>query len=213
MRVDMKLHKNYDIDLLHLHLSGVSMGRMVVAALSGYVNGKTPHVFVPEYKSIDLRGVKRYINVGFEIKDPECIRFLKDQIRPGMRSSFLKTLVRRSLVFSPDWFCLKEDLSQVNKRLRAVDLSAYEDLVILTPERKRSVAERVLDPKGKYDHVIKPLSETKQAPSSSGVDIPLADNDPALTDGRPYDDEEDSPIIYASDAVSDDDLMDMFNNF
>lgn len=60
MRVEIKLYKNFDADLLSLHTGGISIPNLMNIALKGYVNNNIPRFYVTETRDFKFEGAKDF---------------------------------------------------------------------------------------------------------------------------------------------------------
>ena len=85
MRVELKLYKNYDADLISLNANGISVTMLMKKALEYYVRGQQITFVVPNAIPFTLKEKKRTYHLLFEIKDKTSVDFLRREIKEGWR--------------------------------------------------------------------------------------------------------------------------------
>ena len=133
MKVELKLYKNFDADLLSLHTAGISIGNLMRIALKGYVNNNIPYFYIPETKEFKFAGRKRFLHISFDINDKKSVAFLKTEIKNRQRSAFLKSLLR-SCFITPNlaiYYKNKNTIEKENVRIKNINTSNIKNLIIL----------------------------------------------------------------------------------
>lgn len=98
MKVEFKLYKTFDADLISLHDNGINICDLMKMSLQYFSTGKVLYYIVPKCLPYNMTGHKRYIHLAMEVTDKKSVEFLKTQIKPRQRSAFLKTIVRTGLI-------------------------------------------------------------------------------------------------------------------
>ena len=125
MRVELKLYKNYDADLISLNANGISVTMLMKKALEYYVRGQQITFVVPNAIPFTLKEKKRTYHLLFEIKDKTSVDFLRREIKEGWRTAFFKTLVRSCLLTPQIAVFLKNDttIKKETERIKLYCLS------------------------------------------------------------------------------------------
>lgn len=168
MKVELKLYKTFDADLISLNSNGISISALIKTALYNYARGEITRFYVPECKPFELDGRKRFIHIAANIDDTVSIDFLKHQLKPRQRAAFLRTLLRECLITQQLGAFLKNDawIAKETARAQKVDTSTMRNVVELKfEERKHDYISKILKPAGgaKTPSVatIKPDGESK----------------------------------------------------
>ena len=151
MKVELKLYKTFDADLISLNSNGISISALIKTALYSYARGEITRFYVPECKPFELDGRKRFIHIATNIDDPVSIDFLKHQLKPRQRAAFLRTLLRECLVTQQLGAFLKNDawIARETARMQKIDASTMKNAVELKfEERKHDYISKILKPAG-----------------------------------------------------------------
>lgn len=151
MKVELKLYKTFDADLISLNSNGISISALIKTALYNYARGEITRFYVPECKPFELDGRKRFIHIAANIDDTVSIDFLRHQLKPRQRAAFLRTLLRECLVTQQLGAFLKNDawIAKETARIQGIDVSAIENAVELKfEERKHDYISKILKPAG-----------------------------------------------------------------
>ena len=162
MRVELKLYKNYDADLISLNANGISVTMLMKKALEYYVRGQQITFVVPNAIPFTLKEKKRTYHLLFEIKDKQSVDFLKREIKEGWRTAFFKTLVRSCLLTPQIAVFLKNDttIKKETERIKLIRLEGLENVVLLEPKKsKRITIEDILKPKKKEPVKVEKLPD------------------------------------------------------
>ena len=162
MRVELKLYKNYDADLISLNANGISVTMLMKKALEYYVRGQQITFVVPNAIPFTLKEKKRTYHLLFEIKDKQSVDFLKREIKEGWRTAFFKTLVRSCLLTPQIAVFLKNDttIKKETERIKLIRLEGLENVVLLEPKKsKRITIDDILKPKKKEPVKVEKLPD------------------------------------------------------
>ena len=127
MKVEIKLYKTFDPELYALSAYGIKVTSLIKTALKHYVRGEYVHFHIPRSLVYDFDMKKRTVHLAMEITDEQSIKFLRNEIKPRLRSAFLKALIRGSFT-TPQLgvFFKNEGLNKEDTRL--IKMSEFEDL-------------------------------------------------------------------------------------
>ena len=162
MRVELKLYKNYDADLISLNANGISVTMLMKKALEYYVRGQQITFVVPNAIPFTLKEKKRTYHLLFEIKDKQSVDFLKREIKEGWRTAFFKTLVRSCLLTPQIAVFFKNDtaIKKETERIKLIRLDGLENVVLLEPKKsKRITIDDILKPKKKEPVKVEKLPD------------------------------------------------------
>ena len=162
MRVELKLYKNYDADLISLNANGISVTMLMKKALEYYVRGQQITFVVPNAIPFTLKEKKRTYHLLFEIKDKQSVDFLRREIKEGWRTAFFKTLVRSCLLTPQIAVFLKNDttIKKETERIKFIRLEGLENVVLLEPKKsKRITIDDILKPKKKEPVKVEKLPD------------------------------------------------------
>lgn len=208
MRVELKLYKNYDADLISLNANGISVTMLMKKALEYYVRGQQITFVVPNAISFTLKEKKRTYHLLFEIKDKPSVDFLRREIKEGWRTAFFKTLVRSCLLTPQIAVFLKNDttIKKETERIKLIRLEGLENVVLLEPKKsKRITIDDILKPKKKEPVKVEKLpdysTEDKDEVKPLVVEKPVAQKDETVVSVAPVKTAEES-----SDVISEDDI-------
>ena len=208
MRVELKLYKNYDADLISLNANGISVTMLMKKALEYYVRGQQITFVVPNAIPFTLKEKKRTYHLLFEIKDKPSVDFLRREIKEGWRTAFFKTLVRSYLLTPHIAVFLKNDttIKKETERIKLIRLEGLENVVLLEPKKgKRITIDDILKPKKKEPVKVEKLpdysTEDKDEVKPLVVEKPVAQKDETVVSVAPVKATEES-----SDVISEDDI-------
>ena len=209
MRVELKLYKNYDADLISLNANGISVTMLMKKALEYYVRGQQITFVVPNAIPFTLKEKKRTYHLLFEIKDKPSVDFLRREIKEGWRTAFFKTLVRSCLLTPQIAVFLKNDttIKKETERIKLIRLEGLENVVLLEPKKsKRITIDDILKPKKKEPVRVEKLpdygTEDKDEVKPLVVEKPpVVQKDETVVLVAPVKVTEES-----SDAISEDDI-------
>lgn len=168
MKVDIKLYKTFDADLISLNANGISISAMIKVALYRFSRGQTARFYIPECKPFNLTGLKRQIHVVTAIEDEESIKFLKNEIKPRERSAFIRTLLRECLMTQQLGAYLKNPgmIQKETARFQALNLESYDNVYVLSFEkRKHDYASEILLPAGEKPKKIRKKEKAIKEPA------------------------------------------------
>lgn len=207
MRVELKLYKNYDADLISLNANGISVTMLMKKALEYYVRGQQITFVVPNAIPFTLKEKKRTYHLLFEIKDKPSVDFLKKEIKEGWRTAFFKTLVRSCLLTPQIAVFLRSDttIKKETERIKLIRLEGLENVVLLEPKKnKRITIDDILKPKKKAPVRVEELpdysTEDRNEAKQPVVEKPIAKQDAAVVQVAP------AKAAETSDVISEDDI-------
>ena len=209
MRVELKLYKNYDADLISLNANGISVTMLMKKALEYYVRGQQITFVVPNAIPFTLKEKKRTYHLLFEIKDKQSVDFLKREIKEGWRTAFFKTLVRSCLLTPQIAVFLKNDttIKKETERIKLIRLEGLENVVLLEPKKnKRITIEDILKPKKKEPVKVEKLPDYSTEDKAEVKPLviekpPIVQKDETVAPVAPVKAAEES-----SDVISEDDI-------
>lgn len=209
MRVELKLYKNYDADLISLNANGISVTMLMKKALEYYVRGQQITFVVPNAIPFTLKEKKRTYHLLFEIKDKTSVDFLRREIKEGWRTAFFKTLVRSCLLTPQIAVFLKNDttIKKETERIKLIHLEGLENVVLLEPKKsKRITIDDILKPKKREPVKVEKLpdysAEDKDEVKPSVIEKPpVVQKDETIVPVAPVKTAEES-----SDVISEDDI-------
>ena len=209
MRVELKLYKNYDADLISLNANGISVTMLMKKALEYYVRGQQITFVVPNAIPFTLKEKKRTYHLLFEIKDKQSVDFLKREIKEGWRTAFFKTLVRSYLLTPQIAVFLKNDITikKETERIKLIRLEGLENVVLLEPKKsKRITIDDILKPKKREPVKVEKLPDYSTEDKTEVKPLvvekpPVVQKDEAVVSVAPVKEAEES-----SDVISEDDI-------
>lgn len=176
MKVEFKLYKTFDADLISLHDNGIDIREMMKLSLAYFSKGKVLHFIVPECRPYNMIGHKRFIHLATNVTDEESIKFLKTQIKPRQRSAFLKAIVRAGIVSPQVGPYLKHSarIDEENNRLKELmdtEPEYLENFTILEFEenfvrRSRKAKDYLKSSDGEDVGILLPEDDDKPSNSS-----------------------------------------------
>ncbi len=97
MKVEIRIYKRYDTDLVALVDNGYPVGEMMRAAVTGYANGQPVYFQLDEVLFFDMNR-KNNVRLRFDVPktDAKTIHLLQN-IKHGYRNSFCKMVLRDAL--------------------------------------------------------------------------------------------------------------------
>lgn len=154
MKVEIKIYKTFDPDLYALSAYGIRLTSLIKTALKYYVRGEYVHFHIPKSLTYDFSMKRRSIHLAMDITDPESVKFLKENVKPRLRTAFLKALIRGSFT-TPQLgvFFRNEALNKTDTRM--IKLADVEDLVnleILTVSQKPRKEYELISKENKKAH-------------------------------------------------------------
>lgn len=209
MRVELKLYKNYDADLISLNANGISVTTLMKKALEYYVRGQQITFVVPNAIPFTLKEKKRTYHLLFEIKDKQSIDFLRREIKEGWRTAFFKTLVRSCLLTPQIAVFLKNDttIKKETERIKLIRLEGLENVVLLEPKKsKRITIDDILKTKKKEPVKVEKLPDYSTEDKDEAKPLvvenpPIVQKDETVVPVTPVKVAEES-----SDVISEDDI-------
>ena len=127
MKVEIKIYKIFDPDLYAMSAYGIKITNLMKEALEHYVRGEYVHFHVPKSLTYDFSLKKRSVHLAMDITDPESIAFLKKNIKPRYRTTFLKSLLRGSFS-TPQLGAFLSNETANKKDTRMIKLTDFENL-------------------------------------------------------------------------------------
>lgn len=208
MRVELKLYKNYDADLISLNANGISVTTLMKKALEYYVRGQQITFVVPNAIPFILKEKKRTYHLLFEIKDKPSVDFLKREIKEGWRTAFFKTLVRSCLLTPQIAVFLRNDttIKKETERIKLIRLEGLENVVLLEPKKnKRITIDDILKPKKKAPVRVEKLpdysTEDKDEAKQPVAEKPVVKQETTVVPVAPVKAAEET-----NDVISEDDI-------
>ena len=128
MRIEIRIYKRHDLDLMHIHDLNISLAALFKHSLTNYAHGREVRYFLPYIENYSPSDKKSF-HLRFNITDPETLIFLNN-IKPMQRNSFCKTLLRNSLV-RQDMSAFLKDISMEQNFIDQIQLDS--NVLILTP--------------------------------------------------------------------------------
>lgn len=177
MKVEFKLYKTFDADLISLHDNGIDIREMMKLSLAYFSKGKVLYFVVPECRPYNMIGHKRFIHLAMNVTDEESVKFLKTQIKPRQRSAFLKSIVRAGIVSPQVGPYLKHSarINEENNRLKELidaEPEYLENFTILEFEenfvrRSRKAKDYLKSSDGEDIGILLPEDEDDDEPLDS----------------------------------------------
>ena len=135
LRLSLKLYSTFHTDLLALKECDVAFTSLVKLALYYRVRGRKLNIFVPECREYRYRYKRAFIKEVITIDDEVTILFLTTMIREKRRMAFVRSVLYEALVSPPcgEFFNDSRLISLESERLRGIDLSGYNDVLICRP--------------------------------------------------------------------------------
>lgn len=131
MRVEMRVYRQFDLDLYALGASGYSLSQLLSTTVSSFANGRPVYILMDELNDFSLGGKTAYMHFCFIIdnRDTAAVNLLKSAA-PRMRTSLCKMILRNALG-QQDLRCFFPDFPEID-RLMAVD--ANKRLLMSRPD-------------------------------------------------------------------------------
>lgn len=207
MRVELKLYKNYDADLISLNANGISVTMLMKKALEYYVRGQQITLVVPNAIPFTLKEKKRTYHLLFEIKDKPSVDFLKREIKEGWRTAFFKTLVRSCLLTPQIAVFLRNDttIKKETERIKLIRLEGLENVVLLEPKKsKRITIDDILKPKKKAPVRVEKLPDynTEDKAKQPVIEKPVVKQEPAVVQVAPVKAAEETREVISEDDIA-----------
>lgn len=98
MRVEMRVYRQFDLDLYAIAAAGYSLSQMLETTVTAFANGRPVYILMDEKNNYVPGGKSAYIHFCFNVdnKDLVTVNLLKS-VAPRMRTSFCKMVLRNSL--------------------------------------------------------------------------------------------------------------------
>lgn len=143
MYVELRMYKRHDADLIMLKGQGVSIHKLLLAALDNYVQGVRIKYRIPKPESMDPNHVQT-IRYHVNVRNPEAEKLLKS-IRRGYRNQFCKMLLRDALEAEPMAIFMAKNMHVENETQRLETSSMISPLRTtdfkMGGRKQRTVAE------------------------------------------------------------------------
>ncbi len=98
MKVEIRLYKQHDADLIALAANGYQIASMMRDAICGYANGNPVHFYIDEPINADFNVLKTF-RTRFNIpQNEEKALYLLQGIKHGFRNAFCKVILRDALI-------------------------------------------------------------------------------------------------------------------
>lgn len=137
MIIYYKIYKDCDTDLYSIHLSGISVSALIKLALAYRAREKRLHILIPQClpRKNGVDKLSRCIKLSFHVSDPETVAFLKNGVREGYRTRYLKILLRQSLACQAAGACLVPgpQIEIENRLVGEIKTDELDDLLVIEP--------------------------------------------------------------------------------
>lgn len=98
MKVDVRIYRRFDMDLVALQDAGYPLSAMIKEAVCGYANNTPVHYYIDEYHDFNICDKKGF-HLKFSIPDTDTRTcYLLKHIKYGYRTTFCKMVFRNALV-------------------------------------------------------------------------------------------------------------------
>ena len=185
MKVEMRLYKTFDADLISLNSNGISISSLMKRALEYYVKGQLLNFYVPECMPYNLDGKHRSIHIVFSVSDPASVQFLRNEIKDRQRAAFFKALVRGCIMYPTLGVYLRhsDTIAEETRKIKEMDLDNVENLDVLsfTGKKRHRTAYEILKPAGapKQEPVERKERRTDMERFGDVADLAYIDGKPA----------------------------------
>lgn len=145
MRIDIRLYKRFDTDLVALCDAGYPLSKMLKDSVTAFAYGAPLHYLVDVPLRFDVEG-KSTVHYAFTIsdKDTKTCMVLKS-IQKGYRNSFCKMILRNAMVNQNVgcYFANDRYIPLVEQQIQKIDRNAYENLIPLSTLTRKNVQEEI----------------------------------------------------------------------
>lgn len=168
MRVEMRVYRQFDLDLFALASAGYSLSQLSETAVTSFANGNPVYFYMDEITDFHLGDKTSFIHFGFYVdnNDSATINLLRS-VAPRMRTSFCKMILRNALG-QQNLHCFFPNYPEVD-RLMAIDynkrmLASRPDTIPMSRFRvQRNIKDMGV---AKVDMAVKNTSRKRQMRSS-----------------------------------------------
>lgn len=131
MRVEMRVYRQFDLDLYAIGASGYSLSKLLATTVSSFANGNPVYILMDELNNFSLGDKTSYLHFCFIVdnRDLATINLMKSAA-PRMRTSLCKMILRNALG-QQDLRCFFPDFPEID-RLMAID--ANKRLLMSRPD-------------------------------------------------------------------------------
>ena len=135
LRISLKLYSTFHTDLLVLKECDAAFTSIVKLALYYRVRGRKLNIFIPECRAYRYRYQRAFTKEVITIDDEVTILFLTTMIREKRRMAFVRNVLYDSLICPPcgEFFKDSRLISLESQRLRSIELSGYNDVIVCRP--------------------------------------------------------------------------------
>lgn len=143
MKIEIRIYKRYDMDLVSLSDAGYPLATMLKEAVCGYANGQPVHFFIDEYTPFDLNDKKSF-RTRFTVPDDDVNTiYLLTHIKHTWRNSFCKAVLRNALVQqSLTGFFSDENLVRLHQtNLLSKNINALQNVVSCSSIRENRIVQ------------------------------------------------------------------------
>lgn len=135
LRISLKLYSTFHTDLLVLKECDAAFTSIVKLALYYRVRGRKLNIYIPECRAYRYRYQRAFTKEVITIDDEVTILFLTKMIREKRRMAFVRSVLYDALIYPPcgEYFKDSRLISLESQRLRSIDLSGYNDVIVCRP--------------------------------------------------------------------------------
>lgn len=207
LKIHLRLYKRYDIDLLALYGLGISIGEIAKEALIAYANGKEYKVYISPSPSHEFKDPDRF-RLTFHVNDPAVEKLLR-QIRKTYRNTFIKCLIRESLIRQNLGIFMesKAYAEAEAERVREYDLTEHpQTLVKEAKEQSRhdQLLKRRMEKETLENEEVKPKGKKPRTASAPQKQTPP----PAMPSKNPKPEPETDPWLALNNEAQDREAQD-----
>lgn len=131
MRVEMRVYRQFDLDLYALAAAGYSLSRLFETAVTSFANGNPVYIIIDELNNFSIGDKTAFLHFCFKVdnRDTATVNLLQSAA-PRMRTSLCKMILRNALG-QQDLRCFFPDYPEID-RLMMID--ANKRLLMSRPD-------------------------------------------------------------------------------
>lgn len=203
MRIDIRIYKRFDTDLVALCDAGYPLSKMFHDALTAFAYGQPLHYLVDAPVRFNPDG-KTSVHYAFSIPDSDKTTCgLLKSIQKGYRNSFCKAVLRNTMVNQNVGCFLKKGpyMDMAKTQIAAIDTSAYQNLIPLSAIKSGHGQLRFQIPAGPVVKPVVPEKEEIRKPQNSVPQETEQEKPPVPAPEPDQEDDSQAPGLANNDAL------------
>lgn len=175
-KIEIRLYKAHDPDLIMLTSYGISISALVKKALLNYVEGNNEKYYIPHSKSCSTQN--RSYRYHISIDDPRVAELMQN-IKFRYRNAFCKALLRDMLIIDPLGIYFSQDaqIEYETNRIKEITASTISPIILKGKKKETRKKKTIHTANATPAQVVDSIEETPSITEDSKNDATTESTD------------------------------------